>query len=80
MNQWGLPWLGENGHYYPVLLPLNPHGKPIGDMWHDAHGLWFCHVPEITYKAGPFASRYDAELEACDAYERSIYMSGRYGR
>lgn len=73
------PWKADLGGccgitrtYYPVLLLHNPNGKPIADIWQD-NELWYCMLSRVSYEAGPFGTRYDAELEAIDAWERACY-------
>ncbi len=62
---------------YPVFLKRNLQFSP-GWVWCDPKdGLWHAAldpaVTNLTYTAGPFGTRFDAELEVIDVYERAAY-------
>lgn len=69
---------------YSVTLPANPEFE-IGYVWEDTQGLWRVQMNKDDdllrrgihledYTAGPFGTRYDAELECHSVWERAVDM------
>ena len=60
-----------NYNAYPVFL-LSTR-KQIGYVIPNDKGLWEAYGAAFDSFCGPFGTRYDAELEVVDMYERSCY-------